>query len=445
MLFKKLLILILFLNTMFLCFAQEKSVNKGFELSSYKIRAYVPNATTVHVSGMGGSWGLGSIELDLTNTGDDIWEGVVSPVSMGFHYYILVVDGIMSLNPLDKVYMASGYYDNGIEIPDPDSGFYSLNDVPHGTIRMHYYKYGTGNAAKVRRCLIYLPPGYDTKNETTYPVLYLQHGSGEHELSWWVQGKVNYILDNLIAEGKAEPMIVVMENGMTATYEWLFYSLQKEIESKYKVKTGKENTAVAGLSMGASSAGNLAFNSTNVIGYLGMFSSGAAIGSVTPDDLNSNLELVWIGWGNDDELFEGYPYIDAFLAPFHVNSTATSFEGGHEWQVWRKCLLDFCSLLFKPYTYESPYVVDTENVPINCKLFPNPFSDRINLIIPDRTIDITRYCHLCDISGKTLLKFNATDRVAEDKLTSYLKNASKGTYILNVSTKSSTYQFKIIR
>jgi enterochelin esterase-like enzyme len=442
----KIYLISLFCQITFLsCFGQVNKTAETSTTSSVKIKAYVPNATTVHVSGMNGSWGLGIVELDLTNAGNGFWEGLVSPVTMGFHYYILSINGVESLNPIDRAIRASSYIVNGVEVPDPDSDFYSVKDVPHGIIRMHYYKYMTSKDTTVRRCLIYLPPGYDTKNETTYPILYLQHGSGENELSWSEQGKMNNILDNLIADKKAEPMIVVMENGSTSSLAYTFSrGVQAEIESKYKVKAQKEYRAVAGLSAGAGQASDLFFNNLGLFSSVGLF-SGSGVDLTNPV-YNSLIGLLWIGYGSEDELMINVvPGYVANLNHYHINNATNIYPGGHEWQVWRKCLRDFAPLLFKPYTYENPYNSIEETTQKSENIYPNPFSNTINFDLPDLTDDSQLSIKLSDVSGKTDLEFEATKKQAEDLLSEYLSNAIKGIYILSVALPNSNYQFKIIR
>lgn len=415
-------------------------------VESFTIRAYAPNASNVYVYGMNGTWGLPGVDVEMTSVGDSIWEAEIGPVTPGFHYYELYVNGILSLNPLHKEYGASNHAVNGIEIPDPDSAFYYIQDVPHGTVRMHYYKYKTARMTTIRRCMIYLPPGYDTRDSKTYPVLYLQHGNGENELSWSQQGETANIIDNLISEGKAEPMIVVMENGMTLNFVWLFsHGLQTEIESKYKVNTSKEYRAVAGLSMGGSNAGDLAIANQALFSYLGIFSSWI---SATPQILkltNQNFELFWLGWGEQDEYVSDETLLDVQLNNYRVNHEATIYQGGHEWQVWRKCLRDFAQLLFKPYTYSNPFSdIETENIS-TFTIYPNPFSGQINVSIPEeidgQIIDIV----VTDVSGRVIHSANLHSEEIQQKLNESLSNVPFGVYNLKINSREACYSSKIVK
>ena len=144
--------------------------------------------------------------------GDDgFWTATTDPQVPGFHYYWLVIDGVQVNDPASKTFFGYGKETSGIEIPEKGVDYDMPKDVPHGEVRQHWYFSKTTDAW--RRIFVYAPPGYDTDRETRYPVLYLQHGAGEDERGWSNQGRVNFILDNLLAERKAQPMLVVMEQG----------------------------------------------------------------------------------------------------------------------------------------------------------------------------------------------------------------------------------------
>ena len=164
-------------------------------------RVNAPNAQTVRVS-LGG--------LNLTKGPDNIWSGATAqPLVEGFHYYNLVIDGASVADPSTHTYFGSGWQNSGIEIPAPDQEFYQPKDVPRGRVSEQWY-FSTVTQ-KWRRCFVYTPPGYDG-GKAKYPVLYLLHGWGEDETGWYTQGHVDYIMDNLVAEKKAKPMIIVMDN-----------------------------------------------------------------------------------------------------------------------------------------------------------------------------------------------------------------------------------------
>ena len=147
---------------------------------------------------------------DMTRGEDGLWMVTIPPQVVGFHYYSIVVDGAVMADPATRTFFGSGWDNSGIEIPEPDADYYSAKDVPHGQVSQRwYYSKVTG---KWRRCYVYTPPDYDSNPRSRYPVLYLLHGWGENEQGWHTQGHVDFIMDNLIAEKKAKPMLIVMDN-----------------------------------------------------------------------------------------------------------------------------------------------------------------------------------------------------------------------------------------
>ena len=148
---------------------------------------------------------------ELVKGQDGFWTVTTKPYSVGFHYYSVIVDGFTTTDPGSQTFFGYSRQSSAIEIPGPESDFFAPKDVPHGAVRVQWYSSKATN--KWRRIFVYTPPGYDTRTNVRYPVLYLQHGMGEDETGWSNQGHENFILDNLIAGGKAKPMIVVNENG----------------------------------------------------------------------------------------------------------------------------------------------------------------------------------------------------------------------------------------
>src|SRR3954462_14578475 len=162
-------------------------------------RILAPDAKSVRV-----------LNTNLTKGPDGYWTGTTQPLDPGFHYYTVTIDGVNVADPNSQGFFGSGNVRSGIEIPDAGVDFYDMKDVPHGEIRSRWYTTASG---ETRQAFVYTPPGYDQNTKTHYPVLYLQHGMGEDRRAWPTQGRTNLILDNLIAEKKAVPMIVVMEDG----------------------------------------------------------------------------------------------------------------------------------------------------------------------------------------------------------------------------------------
>lgn len=168
-----------------------------------KFRIEAPKASDVGVS-------LGR-PLTVTKGEDGVWTVITSPLIEGFHYYQLIVDGVRVADPNTRTFFGSSRWMSGIDVPSDDQDFFATKEVPHGVVREQTY-YSTVSK-QWRRCFVYTPPDYDTNPTARYPVLYLQHGAGEDETAWSVQGRASFILDNLIAEGKAKPMLIVMDNG----------------------------------------------------------------------------------------------------------------------------------------------------------------------------------------------------------------------------------------
>jgi len=170
-------------------------------------RLAAPKAAQVQLGGAG----LGASTYDMVKGEDGAWTVTIPPAIPGFHYYWFVVDGVQVNDPSSDTFFGYGRPTSGVEIPTPGEDFYQPKEVPHGQVRMVWYFSKT--TAAWRRAMVYTPPGYDLDTRTRYPVLYLQHGAGEDETGWTKQGHANFILDNLIAEMKAKPMIIVNERG----------------------------------------------------------------------------------------------------------------------------------------------------------------------------------------------------------------------------------------
>ena len=327
-----------------------------------------------------------SVQIDLqkryemSKTESGTWRVITEPIEPGFHYYSLIVDGAVVADPASESFYGMGRMASGIDIPEKGIDFYDARNVPHGDIRNTIYFSKTTQTW--RRVNIYTPPGYDKSGKELYPVLYIQHGGGEDERGWAVQGKTDLILDNLIAEGKAKAMIVVIPNGnvskpgvraggyndeaMAVFREELFENVIPFIESNYRVKPGADNRAIAGLSMGGGQAFYTGLRNTDMFANVGVFSTGlfGGIGrqpgstefdpeSVIPGILsnsrsfNQKLKVFYISVGEQDPRIEATKkLVDTFRSK-GLNVEFNSFPGGHEWQVWRKSLHDFAQKIFK--------------------------------------------------------------------------------------------------
>ncbi len=306
--------------------------------------------------------GFGKTPIDMVRGDDGVWTVTTpDPVRPGFHYYELLVDGVQVADPSSETYFGWARQNSGLEVPDKTLNFYSANAVPHGEVRVHYYASST--TGTTRRAYVYTPPGYDKDVSKRYPVLYLQHGSGESERGWTTQGRANFILDNLIASGKAVPMIIVMENGYAGTGQrgtegfpdLVIKDLIPEIDSGYRTISDRDHRAIAGLSMGAGQAMSVGLGNLDRFSYIGAFSGGmrefdakTAYGGVLADSsaFNKKVKLLWMGAGVDDRLYAGARSAHEALDKAGIKNTWFECPGEHEWQVWRRSLNDFAPRLF---------------------------------------------------------------------------------------------------
>ena len=337
-------------------------------------RVNAPAAQKVQVTPTGGANGLGKGPFDMQKDEKGMWTVTIPPAEPGFHYYNLIIDGFAANDPCSETYFGWARQNSGIEIPDKSFDFYDLKDVPHGDVRMHWYRSKVTGAW--RRAFVYVPPGYDLDARKRYPVLYLQHGSGESERGWTAQGRANFILDNLIAAGRATPMIVVMDHGYatktgapeppapgggpgrgnSAFPQMVIEDLVPEIDRGFRTIANRENRAIAGLSMGAGQAMQIGFSNLEKFAYIGSFSGGmrnfdpkTSFGGAfsDPSVFNKKVKLFWIGSGAEDNFYAGAKDIHKKLEETGIRSVWFECPGGHEWQAWRKSLHDFAPRLFR--------------------------------------------------------------------------------------------------
>ena len=318
---------------------------------------------------------IGGVKYDMTKDEKGVWTGDSNPQDEGFHYYQLNIDGASVPDPGSLYFYGAGRWGSGIEIPAHDQDFYTLKDVPHGLVSVKIYFSKITNAW--RRCFVYTPPDYEKNNTTCFPVLYLQHGSGEDETGWSVQGKANLILDNLIAEKKAVPMIIVMDNGyaakpnqtrgpggFSAFEEVMINEIIPMIDDSYRTIADQEHRAIAGLSMGANQTIRIIMNNLDKFSYIGGFSGTPNYPSSETLDpatflngkfkdgnaLNKKIKLFWLGLGTKEpNPFPGS--VGAFRAMLDKvgveNVYYQSIGTAHEWLTWRRDLFQFAPLLFK--------------------------------------------------------------------------------------------------
>jgi enterochelin esterase family protein len=323
---------------------------------------------------------ISAVKYDLVKDENGVWTGESAPQDEGFHYYQLWIDGAAVPDPNSLYFYGASRWGSGIEIPAKDQDIYAMKNVSHGQVREIPYFSKSNNT--MRRCFVYTPPGYDNDLTKRYPVLYLQHGGGEDETGWSNQGRANLILDNLIAEGKAKPFIIVMDNGSWRMPErsrttpqgerpagpwppegWadgfkktLLEDIIPMIDANFRTFAEPQHRAMAGLSMGGMQTRVITLAHPEMFSYVGMFSGG----SISMEDVEKSPEfkekvkLLFVSygsreienprrgpWGDPKENTEALKNA-GMNTHFYVSP-----ETAHEWQSWRRSLYQYAQLLFK--------------------------------------------------------------------------------------------------
>jgi len=328
-----------------------------------RLRIVAPQARSVSVS-LGGRGGT-----TLTKAEDGSWMGTTArPEDEGFHYYHLTIDGGIFNDPGTLNFYGSTRWESGIEIPAHDQDFYALKDVPHGRVQQILFPSKSTNTS--RRAFVYTPPDYDKDLTKRYPVLYLQHGWGEDETAWSNQGHANLIMDNLLAEGKIKPFLIVMTYGMTNEIRFgglrnfdigpfqtvLVDELIPYIDANFRTFSDQPHRAMAGLSMGGMETKSITLKNLDKFSHIGLFSGG----TISLDDVNNTpgfkekVKLVFVSYGSRElgssrrGFFGGDPKANAdALKQAGINSIFyVSPDTAHEFLSWRRSLSQFAPLLF---------------------------------------------------------------------------------------------------
>ncbi|MBR2236864.1 MAG: esterase [Prevotella sp.] len=325
----------------------------------------------------------------MTKDENGVWTGTSEPQDEGFHYYQLNIDGASVPDPGSKYYYGASRWGSGIDVPAQDEEFYTVKNVPQGSVNEVYY--WSTVTEKMRHGYIYLPAEYYANPTKKFPVLYLQHGMGENETGWSAQGKTGIIMDNLIAEGKAVPFIIYMDNGLdvrrpgdpapgqggfggsrpqggpgqggprrggfggfNAFEEVLIKDIIPMVESKYRVIADTEHRAMAGLSMGGMQTHSITLANPTTFAYVGMFSGGTFNTEELKDAADfkkTNKVLFMSAGGRETGMVEGdRSVIKAAENLKGIGINAHSYvspETAHEWQTWRRSLYQFAQLIFK--------------------------------------------------------------------------------------------------
>ena len=341
--------------------------------SERRVRARVVAAQAQNVA-----LDIGGKKYPLTKSNDGAWIGESLPQDEGFHYYQLNIDGASVPDPGSKYFYGASRWGSGVEVPAHDQDFYAVKNVPHGRLSQTLYYSQSTDA--VLRCFVYTPPDYEKDPTKRYPVLYLQHGGGEDETGWGSQGHAGLIMDNLIAEGKAKPFIIVMASSYVpganfgfstnavdgslsrsitgpggrsynpvAFAKVLIQELIPYIDANYRTLADQSHRAMAGLSMGGMQTHSITLANLDKFSHLGIFSGGnIATNEIT--DLNAfkqQVKLVFISYGSRENGAAGKASVEA-LKQAGVNSVwYQSPETAHEWLSWRRSLHEFAPLLFQ--------------------------------------------------------------------------------------------------
>jgi enterochelin esterase-like enzyme len=313
-------------------------------------------------------------KYDLIKDTAGFWKITTDSISEGFHYYSLLIDGVAVADPASETFYGMGRMASGIEIPFAGGGYYATRNVPHGDIRIKKYFSRVTNSW--RQLYIYTPPDYDSNATAKYPVLYILHGGGEDQRGWATQGKTDLILDNLIAEKKAKPMLVVMpdanigsggfsgdgvENSLKMFEREMKQTVIPFVEKNFRTMNDANNRALAGLSMGGLHTLYTGINNTEMFSSLGVFSSGWIIPMLNTtaevqysfmaknaDKINSNLKSFWVAMGGKEDI--AYNNCKTMLAKFDemkIKYVYSEYPGGHTWPVWRNNLYNFAQVLFR--------------------------------------------------------------------------------------------------
>jgi enterochelin esterase-like enzyme len=345
-------------------------------------RLNAPGADSARVRG---TFADGMIaNVDMTKNDAGIFEAQFGPIASDMYVYTFVVDGVSLLDPSNNIVVRDGsYIESRLIIPGDRVDLYDAKDVPHGVLRTVWYPSPT--IGTERRLIVYTPPGYESSEEA-YPVLYLLHGGGGDEEAWISRGRANYILDNLIAAGTAEPMLIVMTNGIPANAaapgdrpfsaearrtdtgapaamttgqfeESLIEDVIPFIESRYRVIGDADHRAIAGLSMGGYHTQKITNAHPGMFNYIGVMSMGMydRFGDYDAEEHRQQLralqashpKLYWIACGKEDFLFDGVTQLRALYDEVGLDYTYRESEGGHSWNNWRLYLSEFAPMLFR--------------------------------------------------------------------------------------------------
>jgi len=332
---------------------------------TFRIRA--PKAAEVTLFG---DWMSPGSKHPMTKDAEGVWSTTVGPIEATIHLYSFTVDGVTMADPVNpRIKLRQRTSASLVEVPQKGAPW-EVRDVPHGSVESNWLRTRVING-ETRQVFVYTPPGYEKNPKQRYPVLYLLHGSGDTAESWTQVGATNLILDNLIAEKKAKPMIIVMPLGHAVPFgspreiaaknvplmeEYVLKDLMPWAEAKYRIAPGRQNRAIAGLSMGGGQTLAIGFGHLDLFSAIGVFSSAPgqdweAKNKAVLDDAkgtNAKLNVFWYGTGDKDPVFPRAKAASDLFKKQQIRHTFRVYEGGlHTWPIWRRCLCEFAPLLFQ--------------------------------------------------------------------------------------------------
>jgi enterochelin esterase-like enzyme len=321
-------------------------------------RIQAPKAAVVTVSGQ-----FQKGPAAMTKDAEGLWSITVGPVASGVHEYSFNLDGVSMIDPANRaIKPMRAPRTSVLEIPGSPPAIHDFQDVPHGKVSLQWYN--SKSLGRRRPMQVYTPPGYDANPTSRYPTLYLFHGSGDNEATWVAHGHAHWILDNLIAQRRAQPMIVVMldghaitpgpsteRNANIAAFERdLIEDAMPLVKTSYRTREGSSHQAIVGLSMGGGQSMNIGLKHPDRFAWVGGMSSSVRETLAFAGDgaaLNQKLKLLWFACGKNDALLKSNQDLAAALTAKNVRHTYLETEGNHSWPVWRKYLADFVPLIFR--------------------------------------------------------------------------------------------------
>jgi enterochelin esterase-like enzyme len=302
-----------------------------------------------------------------------VWTLTTEPLAPDYYWYIFIADSANIIDPSNHATRFNFLHPvSELHVPGPPSLPWEIANVPHGEIHHHFYR--SGVVSDDRDFFVYTPPGYDPRGKQTYPVLYLLHGNSQDASAWTAIGRANVILDNLIAQGKAKPMIVVTPLGygvLEVLAPWagdlalrqrnvhrfreaLLTEVIPRVEAEYLIIKDRNSRAIAGLSMGGAESLLTGLNTLNEFAWIGSFSAGAVLTEefdkqfpALDSKVNEKLHVLWVACGTDDGLIDIHRKFHTWLAFKNIKHLDIQTPGYHTWMVWRRNLAEFASLLFR--------------------------------------------------------------------------------------------------